>query len=112
MIQKLIKLLGPSHTKEIDSLSRQVVESSIDGVCQRVIDRMDHMTLSEARGYIRARATSTIRRQTRLILSRQENASPTWGPSIVRSATERVVPLVLRQLGVGVPRLATVRKAA
>jgi len=112
MIQQLIQMFGPSHMKEIESLARQVVDSSVEGVCQRVGQRMDNMTLSEARGYIRARAASTIRRHTRLILSQQKNANPAWAASIVRTSTERIIPLVLRQLGVGVPRLATVRQAA
>ena len=113
MIQQLIKKMsGPWQTKEIESLARQVVDSSIDGVCQRVGNRMDNMTLSEARGYIRARAASTVRRHTRLILSSQKDANPAWAASIVRTATERIIPLVLQQLGVGVPRLATVRRAA
>jgi len=113
MINVIAKLLGAPPASRVDVLSRQVAELSLESVCQLVGERVESMTFSEARGYVRARAAQIVRKQSRLAISRQAGAEQAWTESVVRVATERIVPLVLRQAGVGVPKLpATSRLAA
>jgi len=108
MINVIAKLLGAPPASRVDVLSRQVAELSLESVCQLVGERVESMTFSEARGYVRARAAQIVRKQSRLAISRQAGAEQAW-----TVATERIVPLVLRQAGVGVPKLpATSRLAA
>ncbi len=109
-IARLFRSTMPSGA--IDALVRQIAELSLEGVVERVSDRIDEMTLSEARGYVRARAAHVVRRQTRQAISQHQEATEDWSEAIVPAATERLVPLVLRQTGVGVPRRNLMRKAA
>ena len=102
MIKHLAQLLSVASTGRRDALSRQVADLSLDSVCQLVGDRIKHMTFSEARGYVRARASRVVRKQARLAINRHPGADEAWLDSITRNATERIVPLVLRQTGVGV----------
>ncbi|NOY30243.1 MAG: hypothetical protein GXP28_08710 [Planctomycetes bacterium] len=110
IIAKLFRSTAPSDV--VDALVRQVADLSLEGVVERVAARIDQMTLSEARGYVRARAAHVVRRQTRQVISQHQEATEDWSGAIVPAATERLVPLVLRQTGVGVPRRNLMRNAA
>ena len=112
MFAGIAKLFGAAPSAAIDALVRQVADLSLEGVIERVSARIDDMTLSEARGYVRARAASVVRRQTSQAISQHQDATDDWAGMIVPAATERLVPLVLRQTGVGVPRRNTMRTAA
>ena len=103
MLERLIGFQNSPRASRLEPLVRQVVESSLPGVLQRVADHTDGMSLSEARGYVRARAAQVVKRQTRLAIMGQPEAQDSWKASIVRQATERLVPHVLRQAAVGVP---------
>ncbi len=106
MIYKIIKLLGADSASRVDALSRQVADSSVESVCQLVCGHIESMTFSEARGYVRARAGRIVRKQTRLVISRHARTKQAWEDAVTRAATEQLVPLVLRQAGVGVPKAA------
>jgi hypothetical protein len=84
--------------RTIDSRVRQGAEASVEAICRLVADRIESMTICEARGYVRARAAGEIRRQTRLAFSQQPGVDPGWESLIVLRATERVGPLTMRQL--------------
>ncbi|MCA9230828.1 MAG: hypothetical protein KDA57_09260 [Planctomycetales bacterium] len=112
MFAAIANLLGVAPAGAIEALIRQVAELSIEGVCEKVSARIDDMTLSEARGYVRARAAQVVQRQTRLVLLQHREAQSDWAVQIVPAATERLIPLVIRQAGVGVPRPIELRKAA
>ena len=112
MLAGIAKLFGTTPSGAIESLTRQVAEMSLAGIVERVAARVDNMTLSEARGYVRARAAQVVRRQAQLAISQHKNAEPVWAAMIVPAATERIVPLVLRQTGVGLPRRTEMRLAA
>jgi len=103
MIDLLMKLLPAAHSPDVETAIRQIAESSIEDVCQRVSPRIDKMTLSEARGYVRARAVEIVRAETRRLLAGKVDALQQFD-FVVRSAVERLVPAVLRRTGVGVPR--------
>lgn len=104
MVEVLANLLGISTSTKPDSLIKQVTEASIAGVCEDVAAEIDTMSLSEARGYIRARAARVVRKQTRLAISRQAKPHSICSHSVARAATERLIPTVLREMKVGVPR--------
>jgi hypothetical protein len=113
MFERIAKLFGASPSPVVDALVRKVAELSVESVAARVAVQVEAMSLPEARGYIRARATQVVRRQTRLAIAKHPGASLAWTRSIVRASTERLLPLVLRKTGVGLPRqYAEVRAAA
>jgi hypothetical protein len=112
MLEAVAKFFRSEPSARLETIARQVVDESVEGVAQLVAERMEGMTLSEARGYVRARSTQIVRRQTQLAIHRHSSAVPDWSASIIRVATERLVPLVLRQTGVGIPRPADTRAAA
>jgi len=105
MIKTLAKLLGATASSQGDSLVRQVADLSLESVCQLVSGHVEGMTFSEARGYVRARARRVVRKQARLVISPYPAAEQAWVDVIARRATEQLVPLVLRQTGVGVPKV-------
>ncbi len=107
MIKAIAQLLGTGSAKRVDALSRQVAESSLESVCKLVLGHVESMSFSEARGYTRARASGIVRKQARVVISRGADAEQAWEDDIVRAATEQLVPLVLRQTGVGVLESAT-----
>jgi hypothetical protein len=112
MLEVVAKIFRSQPSATLDVIARQVVDDSVEDVAQLVANRMEGMTLSEARGYVRARSAQIVRRQTRLAVHRHPTAAPDWSASIIPTATERLVPLVLRQSGVGIPRVASSQVAA
>ena len=107
MIQAIAKLLGAASSSRVDALSRQVADLSVESVCQLVRDEIQAMNFAEARGYVRARAAA-CRAQARATGDQPSSwcRSEAWLDAVVRAATERIVPLVLRQTGVGVLKAA------
>ena len=109
LVASLFNAIPSTQTK---ALSRQVVEASLAEAKELVAGRVAMMSLSEARGYIRARCGRIVRRHTRVNISRQPQADSSWSPVVVRSATEQLIPILLRELKVGVPRSIELRSAA
>ena len=112
MIQTIAKLLSAAPTKQIDALSRQVADLSMEGVCQLVSGPIQSMTFSEARGYVRARAGRIVQKKALQVINQNPGAQTrttesAWVDDVVHAATEQLVPLVLRQVGLGVPKAAT-----
>jgi hypothetical protein len=83
----------------LDSLVRRIADASVEAICQLVGDRIQTMSVCEARGYVRARAAGEIRRQARLAFTQQPGVDASWETLVVLRATEYVAPLALRQLG-------------
>jgi hypothetical protein len=101
--------VGAAARRSLDAMVRQVADLSVDAVSRLVADRVTKMTVSEARGYTRARAAKEIRRQTRLILPQHVAADADWQRAVIVRATDRVAPLVLRQLATERIRQAELR---
>ncbi len=112
MIEKIMNLLAIQPSGNLDAVVRQVAEESLDDVSQLVAGRTNGMNFSEARGYLRARASKIVRRRTRIVLAKSPEFKPSELAKIAQLATERLVPLVIRQARVGVPELPTIRRAA
>ena len=109
----LVANLFTANSSDItDALAKQVVEASQSDVSKLVGDAVIEMSLAEARGFIRARSGLIVRKQTRIALGSHPQADSAWSPEIIRTATERLIPLVLRDLRVGVPRHVEIRIAA
>lgn len=107
MIKTIAKLLNAAPASQKDALARQVADASLESICQLVSGHIESMTFSEARGYIRARAGSLVRKEVHRAISRRPGAEEAWVDVIARTATEQIVPLVLRQTAVGVPQAVT-----
>ncbi len=112
MFHGITKFLKKPTSEAIDAVVRQVAEQSLESVCKQVEDCVDGMTLPEARGYVRARAAKIVRRQARQVISRQPAAIQELKDMVVQAATERILPAVLRQTSVGVPRTLELPMAA
>lgn len=97
MIERPHSPLG-ARRRTLEMLVRYVAESSLEAVCRLVAQRVEAMTLCEARGYIRARAGREIRRQTRLAIASHPAADAAWELPVIVRATDRVAPLALRQI--------------
>lgn len=105
MLKAIVKLLGAASDGQITNLSRQVASASFDNVTSLVAEQIEGMSFSEARGYVRARAAVTVRKQARQVIS-QAGSDMTLVEEVARLATEQLLPQVLRQVGVGVPKAA------
>ncbi len=112
MLGTVARMFRSQQSARIEALARQVADDSIADVAALVAFRVASMSLSEARGFIRARSAQIVRRSTRLAINRHPAATSDWTAAIIRSATERLIPLVLRHAQVGVPRRREVPAAA
>ena len=111
MIQRLLKSLTANPIRQADVFAVKIAEQSANQVLARVAGRTDCMTLCETRGYIRARAASEIRRQTRIAMS-DRSADAGLTALVIRRSTERIVPLVLRRLAAPPQSAAAARRQA
>ena len=96
----------------VAELSQQVAEGSHNAVWTKVRDRVASMRLAEARGYVRARAVSSIADEADRMLCLSGLIDRGVRSQIIEEATDRVVTLVFRDLLNLPPRLRTVRRAA
>ena len=109
LVGRLFNSIPSSKSK---TLAKQVVEASLEEAKQIVAEEVSDMSLAEARGYVRARCGLVVRRHARSAISRDPQADSTWTASIARTATEQLVPIVLREAQVGIPRRMELRAAA
>jgi hypothetical protein len=108
LIKKLVSLLLGSIQNIAEPLVSQVAEQSLAEVCHQVEGRMQGMSLAEARGYIRARASQIVIREARLAIANSREVEFTAMADIVRQATERLVPQVIRRMYVATQRASRV----
>lgn len=108
MIKKFISLLLGSVQNPAEPLVRQVAEQSLAEVCHLVEGRLQGMSLAEARGYIRARASQIVMREARLAIANSHDVEFDAMADVVRQATERLIPQVVRKLHSRTQRAARV----
>lgn len=99
-----MNLLLGSVQNTAEPTVRRIVEQSLSEVCHQVEGRLHEMSLAEARGYIRARASQIVIREARLMIMNSSDVEFTEMAEIVRQATERLVPQVVRKIRVGTQR--------
>jgi hypothetical protein len=98
LIKKLISLLLGSVRDSAEPLIRQIADRSLAEVCHQVEGRMRDMSLAEARGYVRARATQVVMREARLAIANSTDLDFSAMADVVRQATERLIPQVIRKM--------------
>jgi hypothetical protein len=101
--------LGGAMRRTLDALVRHVAEASVEAVCGLVAPQINSMTVSEARGYIRGRASAIVRRQAQLACRQMAGIDPAWQGQVAHHAIDRLMPHVLRQASAGRARHAEVR---
>ena len=109
MISKLVSYLRGKGSVRTEKLVQDVADRSLESVCRDVEGHMGDMSLAEARGYVRARATQVVLREARLAIANSPDADFTIMANIVRAVTDRLVPQVIRRTHVGnrhFPRVA------
>jgi hypothetical protein len=109
LIKEFLSLLLGKARYSAEPLVRQVAERSLPEVCHQIEGRLHGMSLAEARGYVRARATQIVMHETRLAIANSADANFSIMADVVRQATERLIPQVLRKVYVGdqrIPRVA------
>jgi hypothetical protein len=104
LIKKFISLLLGTVQNSAEPLVRQIAEQSLAEVCHQVEGRLQGMSLAEARGYIRARASQIVMREARLAIANSRDVEFTSMADIVRQATERLIPQVIRKMHVATQR--------
>jgi len=85
-------------SKSTEALGRQIALECLEEVRQRVAGRTGGMAMSEIRGYLRARAARTVRRQVNLAILQHPQACQAWAEAVTCRATERIVPLLMTEL--------------
>jgi len=85
-----------SH-RSAESLVHEVAERSIAAVGPRLRADVSPMSAAELRGYVRARAVRTVRRQAERIAS-ERGLTAAHSEQLVHQALERTTHLVARQL--------------
>lgn len=97
MIKKIINLLLGYSRSPSEFMARQIAERSIAEVCERVAGHTTGMSVSEARGYVRARATQIVLRETRIAIANSIDVELSEMANVARLATERLIPQVIRK---------------
>ena len=98
MIKKFIQFLLGNPRANTEPLVRQIAEQSLAEVCQLVEGRMAGMTLAEARGYVRARATQIVMRESRIAIAKSTDVEYAEMATVARQATERLISQVIRRM--------------
>ncbi len=112
MLNLIAMLFKTTPAAKVEVVARQVVDSSLASATQLVAADLAEMSLSEARGFIRARCGRLLRRHTRMAINNHAEADICWTPQVLRMATERLIPVVLRESRVGMPRQLGLKMAA
>lgn len=112
MLNLIAMLRNATPSAKVEALARQVVDTSRAGATQLVTAELAEMSLSEARGFVRARCGRLLRRHTRMAINNHPEANHGWTPQVLRIATEQLIPVVLRESRVGMPRQLELRTAA
>jgi hypothetical protein len=85
-------------TAALQTLAENLAEQGLQAVVKRSLSRAAGMRLSEARGYIRARAAQVIHESVDQELQKRSAAHAHYRSEIIERATEAVVSLTIREL--------------
>ena len=108
----LTNLFRSARKKQIARLADEVAGRSFTAVWQRIERRAPSMRLSEARGYVQARAAHVISRETNYLLGRGDASLLELVEEVRTAAMNHVVRMVFRDLVNVPPRAAEQRRAA
>ena len=79
-------------------LAQDIARRAKMTVWQRAMPQLTFMTLSEARGYLRARAGEPVRKEMVEIVARYSDSDPAMIDEVTAAAIEEVVHQVVREL--------------
>jgi hypothetical protein len=97
MRRPTFQLVTALQSKQIGELLRQIVEASLPPARRRISTDATTMSAGELRGYLRARAVSAVRDQTRQF-SAAYQLDNSLTQELLERALERTVNLLLREL--------------
>jgi hypothetical protein len=97
LIKRFIQMLLGQVRSCNEQLVRQISEQSLAAVIEQAQGRLVGMTVAEARGYVRAKATQIVLRETRLAIANSTEVEFCDMATIARQATERLIPQVIRK---------------
>jgi hypothetical protein len=113
LFEKIISyFLRPEFPVDLEAMTRKVAELCYNEVCQSVAGRMEGMSLSEARGYVRSRGSQVAVCVTQRVLLGEGIVDEELTDLVARSAVERIIPRAIREAQVGVPSVRETRLAA
>ncbi len=112
MLKFIRSLFQPKRRANLEPLVRQVIEQCLADVCNLVQGRLQSMSLSEARGYVRARSTQIVLQQARLAIANSPEVDYSQLAKVSRQVSELLVVQVLRRTKTGGARIHTFRQAA
>lgn len=89
---------GRLSASALQTLAESLAEQGLPAVVQRSLHRATWMRLSEARGYIRARAAQVIHDRVDAELQHRPAAHARYRSEIIERATEAVISLTIREM--------------
>ena len=104
-------ILTTNLRNEIEELSREIAQRSVQHIRGRLNADIRQMGLAQARGYVRARGRHIVRCQTGLVCAEQREFDFTAQTVILEKALERAVHLVVRDLLTSPPPQFDIRVA-
>ena len=97
--------------RRIEDLALEVAERCRAAVRARIGQYSASMSRSEARGYVRARATGAVCCETDILMSRRNNLPSGMRAELIRQSTDHVIALVTHDLAAATVPRAVARKA-
>jgi hypothetical protein len=95
----------------ITTLAERVAGRSRMGVWQRVVHRLPTLGPTEARGYLRARAMTIVRKETSRLIEQEGSALDSWRIEIEETAIHLLIGMIAAQIAH--PRVhGAIRRAA
>jgi hypothetical protein len=99
--------------REVVRLANEVARRSRLAVWEQVYHRIGHVSLAEARGYIRARAATALQAEADAVFDRHREWTPESRASLLSQAKDKIVHLIVSDmLKLGREHFTSVRKAA
>ena len=99
--------------REVIRLANEVARRSRLAVWEQVYHEIGHMSVPEARGYIRARAANALQCEADAVFERHQEWSAQSRASLLAQAKDKIVHLIVSDmLKLGREHFTTVRRAA
>jgi hypothetical protein len=109
---RLIDLLSTLRSRgQMAQLAAELVRRTRDEVAAKVGDRIERMSIAEARGYVRARARGVLESHLNAVLRQPNLSRPAVRTALVDEALERTIMMLVGQKLKAAP-MRTMRRAA
>jgi hypothetical protein len=98
MFQRIREIMMDNLFDRVDELARAVVDQSVDEIRASLSDGVRHMSVAEARGYVRARARRIVQKHAVVAVTDHGGLSAWTTQAVTTKALERATHRVVRQL--------------